>query len=56
MGWGHQQREGGDGATPQGEAEKLYIFLCCAEMEVGAELGRDVVMALGSVKWMSLSP
>lgn len=54
--WEHLRWEGGNGATPQSEAEKLYSFLCCAEMEVGAELGRDVVMVLGSAKWMPLSP
>lgn len=56
MSWEHLQGEGGDRATPQSEAEELYIFLCWAEVEAGAELGRDVVMVLGSVKWMSLSP
>lgn len=56
MSWEHLQWAGGDRATPQSEAEKLHIFLCCAEKEGGAELGRDVVTVLGSVKWMSLSP
>lgn len=56
MSWEHLQGEGGDRATPQSEAEKLYSFLCCAEMEAGAELEKDVVMVLGSVKWMLLSP
>lgn len=28
----------------------------CAEMEAGAGLGKDVVVVLGSVKWMPLSP
>lgn len=50
MSWEHLQWEGGYRATPQSEAEKLYIFLCCTEMEVGAEAGGDVVMVLGSVK------
>lgn len=56
MSWGHLHWERGDGANPQSEAEKLYSFLCCAEMEAGAELGRDVVMVLGSVELMSFSP